>query len=298
MSVVLFCVTGGEHAVATWLPTYGHSVGNIDLGEMAMMSAAYWGMICFGRVLWAAISAALSSGFPALAFDGLVMLVSAVLIADYSGGANRSAGGGAPRGETGRLALGGGDAPSSLSSSSSSILLWVGTLGLGFGCSSSLPCAITLPSEAKVELTPYRLLALNLSGSAGEMFFPYLIGLFFERRRFASLGVVLVLLEAAVVFSTVAAWCIARKKAHKSSPWRRGVAGEMGGYFGGSTSTGATSEDRDQLEPMLPLSTADGRSMERDGSAISLQSTHRRSASASSCSSLQSCGHLQVDEDA
>ena len=92
--------------------------------------------------------------------------------------------------------------------------------------------------------------------------------------------------------------CIARKKAHQSSPWRRGVAGEMGSYFGGSTSTGATSEDRDQLEPMLPLSTADGRSMERDGSAISLQSTHRRSASASSCSSLQSCGHLQIDEDA
>ena len=155
MCAVLFCVTGAEHAVATWLPTYGHNTGNVDLGEMAMMSAAYWGMICAGRLIWAAVSGALASGFPALAFDGVLMLVSAALIADFSVGRLQ---------HEDRAASGG------------SSLLWVGTLGLGFGCSSSLPCAITLPSEAKVELTPDRLLALNLSGSAGEMLLPYVIG--------------------------------------------------------------------------------------------------------------------------
>jgi hypothetical protein len=29
MAAILFCVTGAEHAVATWLPTYGQRVGHI-----------------------------------------------------------------------------------------------------------------------------------------------------------------------------------------------------------------------------------------------------------------------------
>ena len=152
MAAVLFCVTGSEHAVATWLPTYGRHVGSLGSGELALMSAGFWAMICTGRVIWAAVAGALSSGFPALMADGVLMLVSAALIADFAMGKVPGGGGG----------LGGGGLPSG------SALLWLGTLGLGFGCSSSLPCAITLPSEARVELTPVRLLALNLSGSAGE----------------------------------------------------------------------------------------------------------------------------------
>ena len=191
MSVVLLCVTGAEHAVATWLPTFGHRVGNIDLSEMAFMSAGYWAMICAGRVLWALVSGALTSGFPALAFDGLLMLVAATLIADFARARTNG-----PTSTAGAWPPG-------------SSLLWVGTLGLGLGCSSSLPCAITLPSEARVELTPLRLLCLNLSGSAGEMLLPYIIGLAFERGRYATLGLTLVGLEAVVVVCTFLGWRIA-----------------------------------------------------------------------------------------
>ena len=189
-----------------------------------------------------------------------LMLVSAVLIADYSGGAHRAPARPSAERRVGSLSAVAMPPPTFF------LLVVDSSVGRHAWPRVWMLLLAAVRHHAAVggegRATPYRLLALNLSGSAGEMFFPYLIGLFFERRRFASLGIVLVLLEAAVVFSTVAAWCIARKKAHKSSPWRRGVAGEMGGYFGGSTSTGATSEDRDQLEPMLPLSTADGRSME------------------------------------
>ena len=191
MTAVLFCVTGCEHAMATWLPSFGHHVGGIEHSEMAVMSAAFWSTICFGRLLWAAISPKLTSGFPALAFDGALMLLSALLIADF-----------------GRRAL-----VATLGGARNSLQLWVGTVGLGFGCSSSLPCAITLPAEAKVELTPLRLLVLNLAGSAGETLLPFLIGLAFEQRRYSVLGSALVLMELFVVSCTAAAWRAARMRA-------------------------------------------------------------------------------------
>ena len=131
---------------------------------MAFMSAGYWAMICFGRVLWVFVSSSLSSGFPALAFDGLLMLLASALIADFA---------------VERFPVPGGSVPAT----SGSGILWLGTLALGLGCSSSLPCAITLPAEAQVELTAVRLLILNLSGSAGEMLLPFVLGLFFERGR-------------------------------------------------------------------------------------------------------------------
>ena len=196
MAIVLFCVTGCEHAVATWLPSYGEHVDpNLSRGELALMSAGFWSMICLGRVLWALISAALTSGFPPLAFDGVLMLLSSTLIADFG----RSSGGTMAFNRRSRH----------LVAFSPTATLWCGTLGLGFGCSSSLPCAITLPAEARVELTPMRLLVLNLSGSAGEMLLPYLIGLFFEGGQHWVLGTVLVGLNAVIVGCTAIAWRVA-----------------------------------------------------------------------------------------
>ena len=89
------------------------------------------------------------------------------------------------------------------------LLLWAGTLGLGAGCSSSLPCAITLPAEARVTLSPVRLLVLNLCGSAGEMLMPFLIGAAFERGRYGALGVSLISLCVCTIVSTVIAWRVA-----------------------------------------------------------------------------------------
>lgn len=247
MTAVLFCVTGCEHAVATWLPSFGHEVGHIAHSEMAVMSAAYWSMICLGRVVWAAVSPSLTSGFPALAFDGALMLFSATLIADFGRGggalgvvsAAAAALGWMPSvlplaGDDvghGRLltqgwnqgltpgATAGGWKPSNKLGAGvdaglahRSMQLWLGTVGLGFGCSSSLPCAITLPAEAKVELTPGRLLLLNLAGSAGEMLLPFLIGLAFEQRDYSALGTALVMMEILVVGCTATAWRAARRR--------------------------------------------------------------------------------------
>ena len=153
-------------------------------------------MICLGRILWALISAALTSGFPPLAFDGVLMLLSSTLITDFG------------RSSNGTMAYNRGRSRH-LVAFSPTATLWCGTLGLGFGCSSSLPCAITLPAEARVELTPMRLLCLNLSGSAGEMLLPYIIGLFFEAGQHWILGSVLVGLSALIVVCTAIAWRVA-----------------------------------------------------------------------------------------
>ena len=63
--------------------------------------------------------------------------------------------------------------------------LWAGALIMAAGFASSLPCAITMPSEAGVVITPGRLLAMNLAGSAGESLMPFLFGAAFERGWYA-----------------------------------------------------------------------------------------------------------------
>ena len=211
MALVLFSVTGCEHAVATWLPTYGQTVGGLSLGEMALMSSAYWGAICLGRVVWAAVSGALRSGFPALAFDAMLMLGSSTLIADFARTPTHAHAPTRPQWHRHRSAALGQGPTEEWAARPSALLLWVGTLGLGLGCSSSLPCAITLPAEAHVQLTPVRLLVLNLAGSAGEMLLPYTIGACFERARYGALGVSLLALEATVVVCTAIAWRVAAR---------------------------------------------------------------------------------------
>ena len=67
-------------------------------------------------------------------------------------------------------------------------LLWAATLLMAIGFASSLPCAITLPSEVGVHVSPQRLLMMNLAGSAGECFAPFLLGAAFERGHYSALG--------------------------------------------------------------------------------------------------------------
>ena len=50
MACILFCVTGCEHGVATWLPTFGEKVGGVPVQMSAVISSAYWGAICAGRL--------------------------------------------------------------------------------------------------------------------------------------------------------------------------------------------------------------------------------------------------------
>ena len=112
---MLFCVTGCEHAIGTWLPTFGHEAG-VARSAMALMargwashpqpshppplapstfapstplftlysllcsqSSVFWGAICVGRLLWAAFSHAASTGWLVLALNASAMLLASVL---------------------------------------------------------------------------------------------------------------------------------------------------------------------------------------------------------------------------
>lgn len=137
MFIVLFCATGSEHVVGTWLPTLGSKLGSLDMATMAMMSSFYWSTICVGRVGWCLLSQHIKSAWPVLAMDGVVMLLAGVGFSLYS-------------------------------PSRGPWLLWASCLLLGLGCASSLPCALTMPAEAHVALTPVVLMCLNLAGTIGE----------------------------------------------------------------------------------------------------------------------------------
>ena len=80
--------------------------------------------------------------------------------------------------------------------------LWAGALIMAAGFASSLPCAITMPSEAGVVITPGRLLAMNLAGSAGESLMPFIFGAFFERGYYGAFGTLLCALNVVVLTAT------------------------------------------------------------------------------------------------
>ena len=140
IGLVLFCLTSVEHAVATWLPTFGSRVGNVDVATMAVLTGVFWGTIALGRIGWSCVSSRMGSAWPVVFFDGLLMLTSSFLYLFYSASF--------------------GHQP---------CLLWLGTIGLGLGMSSGFPCALTLPAEAHVSQTPTLMMGLMLMGSAGEM---------------------------------------------------------------------------------------------------------------------------------
>ena len=54
------------------LSPYGIEQGRLSEERMAMMSSVYWGVMCAGRVVWAAISGVITSTWPMLFFDVIV----------------------------------------------------------------------------------------------------------------------------------------------------------------------------------------------------------------------------------
>lgn len=196
MCLVLFSVTGCEHGVATWLPTFGERVAKVPLQTSAMISAAYWGAICVGRLMWAALSHAVSSGWLVLAMDGATMLLSSLFFVALS--ATQAATHG-------------------LVADTRAAQLLAGALIMALGFASSLPCAITMPSEAGVLVTPGRLLAMNLAGSAGESLMPFLFGAAFERGWDGAFGASLVMLNVAMLTATAVARRSTRRFKRKES---------------------------------------------------------------------------------
>lgn len=151
-------------------------MGKVPVQTSAIVSSAYWGGICAGRLAWAALSHAVSSGWPVLAADGSLMLLSSLCFVAFA----------------------------QLESHHVS-QLWAGALIMAAGFASSLPCAITMPSEAGVVITPGRLLAMNLAGSAGESLMPFLFGAAFERGWYGAFGITLGALNVVVLAATALA---------------------------------------------------------------------------------------------
>ena len=172
---------GTEHAVATWLPTFGSRVGDVDAATMALVSSAFWGTIALGRIGWSVLAPRLTTAWPVLFFDGALMLVSSSAYIAFSGATPRPA------------------------------LLWVGSVGIGLGIASSFPCAMALPAEAHVPLTPTVMMALNLMGSAGKMAGPAVLGRAFGRGWYDALGLWVALLGAAVLGGSTVALAAARR---------------------------------------------------------------------------------------
>ncbi|EOD13012.1 hypothetical protein EMIHUDRAFT_247190 [Emiliania huxleyi CCMP1516] len=124
----LSALTGSEHVVGTWLPCLGADKGGLSMAAMAGMSSFFWATICAGRIGWVFLSTQIQSGWPVLAASGGTMMLAGALYVDY-----------VARHGTWQL--------------------WLATFLLGLGCSSSLPCALTMPMEAQIPLTPSVLMA-------------------------------------------------------------------------------------------------------------------------------------------
>ncbi|KAL1527202.1 hypothetical protein AB1Y20_015881 [Prymnesium parvum] len=174
MCVILCCVTGSEHAVATWLSSFGVEVGGMSESTMALMSSFFWGFICTGRLVWCVASELITTAWPMLFMDIAFMLSGSLAFVAYT-----------------------------LSPAGNNRLLWGASMLMALGVSSSLPCAITLPRETNVQITPGALLAFNVGGTLGETLFPCLIGMAFERKSYLSLGVLLTSSQAAALLSAL-----------------------------------------------------------------------------------------------
>jgi hypothetical protein len=146
------------------------------------MCSVYWATIAAGRVGWCLLSMAIGSAWPVLALDAAVMLGAGVAFAAYRPG-------------------------------SRALQLWAATVCLGLGCASALPCALTMPAECDVPLTPMILMALNLAGTIGEMVAPFVIGLALQAGVYRALGLSIVAMMAALLTATATAWATSRPRA-------------------------------------------------------------------------------------
>jgi len=174
MCVILCCVTGSEHAVATWLSSFGVEVGQMSEETMALMSSFFWGFICAGRLIWCVASELMSTAWPMLFADILFMLSGSLAFLGYS-----------------------------ISPVGNERVLWIASMLIALGVSSSLPCAITLPRECNTQITPSALLAFNVGGTLGETLFPAVIGIAFEQKLHLAMGVLLTSAQGASLMACV-----------------------------------------------------------------------------------------------
>ena len=177
-------MTACEHAIATWLPSFGERLGGVDMATMALMTSVFWCTITLTRLGWTMLSTQLDTAWPVLFFDATLVLGAAFLYVAFA-----SSGG-----------------------SHALWLLWIGSLGMGVGMASAYPCAQTLPEEANFAITPTTMLAFNLCGTAGEMLGPAVIGVLFDIGRYSAMGWMIALLQIGVLCIVSSAYRVANRR--------------------------------------------------------------------------------------
>lgn len=100
-----------EHAVATWLSSYGIKQRNLGEETMAIMTSNFWTAMSLGRLAWACLSGFVTSAWPSLFANTLCCLLAGVGFAVPSHS-----------------------------------LLWSSAMGIGLGVASSFP-AVSQPPE-------------------------------------------------------------------------------------------------------------------------------------------------------
>ena len=145
-----FFANGCEHAVATWLSSFGIQQRSLGEETMAIMTSNFWTAMSLGRIAWACFSGFVTSAWPALFLNTICCVLSA-----------------------GAMAI------------PSHALLWSSAMGIGLGVASSYPAAVTVPAEMGITMSPRMMTTLQLSASFGEMLCPLLMGIAFQYRRYS-----------------------------------------------------------------------------------------------------------------
>ena len=145
-----FFANGCEHAVATWLSSFGIQQRSLGEETMAIMTSNFWTAMSLGRIAWACFSGFVTSAWPALFLNTVCCVLSA-----------------------GAMAI------------PSHALLWSSAMGIGLGVASSYPAAVTVPAEMGITMSPRMMTTLQLSASFGEMLCPLLMGIAFQYRRYS-----------------------------------------------------------------------------------------------------------------
>jgi len=178
ISMIGFFANGCEHAVATWLSSYGVHESGLAEETMAIMTSNFWTAMSAGRLGWALCSSLVSSAFPVLLVNSLCCLSATLLF-----------------------------------SQGSETFLLLGALGSGIGVSSSFPALVTLGPEARMEMTPRRMATLQLSASAGEMLCPFVLGVCFQFRLYHWFGPMNFVQQVVSFCALFVAWTITRVSA-------------------------------------------------------------------------------------
>ncbi len=142
----MFLYVGAEGGYGAWVFTYATSLGFGDAATAAYLTSTFWGALTVGRFVGIPIASRVKPQ-TILLIDLAVCMVSVALM---------------------------------LVASNSALALWVGTIGAGAGMASIYPAMLSLAGRS-MTITGRITGWISLGAGAGGMFWPWLIGQFFER---------------------------------------------------------------------------------------------------------------------